>query len=46
MAGLSNPRFRGIFPVAPTTFHPDGSLDLASQKRCFDFMIDSGVDGI
>ncbi|WP_137893384.1 dihydrodipicolinate synthase family protein [Ramlibacter sp. 2FC] len=46
MRGLSNPRFRGIFPVAPTTFHEDGSLDLASQKRCIDFMIDSGVDGL
>ncbi len=44
--GLSAPRFRGIFPVAPTTFTESGELDLASQKRCFDFMIDSGVDGI
>ncbi|RYF47163.1 MAG: dihydrodipicolinate synthase family protein, partial [Comamonadaceae bacterium] len=46
MPGLSNPRYRGIFPVAPTTFHEDGTLDLASQKRCLDFMIDSGVDGL
>ena len=46
MAGLSNPRFRGIFPVAPTTFTEDGALDLPSQKRALDFMIDSGVDGI
>jgi len=30
MHGRSNPRYRGIFPVAPTTFHEDGSLDLAS----------------
>ncbi len=43
---LSNPRYRGIFPVAPTTFTETGALDLDSQKRCFDFMIDSGVDGI
>lgn len=43
---LSNPRYRGIFPVAPTTFTEAGALDLESQKRCFDFMIDSGVDGI
>ncbi|MGI4778874.1 MAG: dihydrodipicolinate synthase family protein [Janthinobacterium lividum] len=43
---LSNPRYRGIFPVAPTTFDESGALDLLSQKRCFDFMIDSGVDGI
>lgn len=46
MPGLSNPRYRGIFPVVPTTFHEDGTLDLASQKRCVDFMIDSGVDGL
>jgi dihydrodipicolinate synthase/N-acetylneuraminate lyase len=46
MPSLSQPRYRGIFPVAPTTFAEDGALDLASQKRCFDFMIDSGVDGI
>ncbi|MCP3717440.1 dihydrodipicolinate synthase family protein [Paraburkholderia sp. CNPSo 3281] len=46
MPGFSNPRYRGIFPVVPTTFHEDGTLDLASQKRCVDFMIDSGVDGL
>lgn len=46
MPGLSNPRYRGIFPVVPTTFHEDGTLDLASQKRCIDFMLDSGVDGL
>lgn len=39
-------RYEGIFPVAPTTFHENGELDLASQKRCIDFMIASGVDGI
>lgn len=46
MPGLSNPRYRGIYPVVPTTFHADGTLDLVSQKRCVDFMIDSGVDGL
>ncbi|MBV8627946.1 MAG: dihydrodipicolinate synthase family protein [Paraburkholderia sp.] len=46
MPGYSNPRYRGIFPVVPTTFHEDGTLDLASQRRCVDFMIDSGVDGL
>jgi 2-keto-3-deoxy-L-arabinonate dehydratase len=39
-------RYQGIFPVVPTTFHEDGSLDLVSQKRCLDFMIDAGVDGL
>src|SRR6187431_3180155 len=40
------PRYRGIFPVAPTTFTETGELDLESQKRCIDFMIDAGSDGI
>ncbi|MFZ5547595.1 MAG: dihydrodipicolinate synthase family protein [Pseudomonadota bacterium] len=41
-----NPRYRGAFPVVPTTFHEDGTLDLASQKRCLDFMIDAGSTGL
>ncbi len=40
------PRYRGVFPVVPTTFTEAGALDLPSQKRCVDFMIDSGVDGL
>ncbi|VTU16421.1 L-2-keto-3-deoxyarabonate dehydratase [Variovorax sp. PBL-H6] len=43
---LDNPRHRGIYPVAPTTFTESGELDLESQKRCIDFMIDAGSDGI
>jgi dihydrodipicolinate synthase/N-acetylneuraminate lyase len=39
-------RHRGVFPVAPTTFTESGELDLASQKRCIDFMIDAGSNGI
>ena len=42
----SNARYRGVFPVAPTTFDEAGGLDLASQKRCIDFMIDAGSQGI
>ena len=38
--------YRGVFPVAPTIFHPDGSLDLDGQRRCLDFMIDAGSEGI
>jgi 4-hydroxy-tetrahydrodipicolinate synthase/2-keto-3-deoxy-L-arabinonate dehydratase len=40
------PRYRGIFPVVPTTFTESGELDLASQKRCVDFMIAAGSDGL
>jgi len=47
MTTRSNPRrYRGIFPVVPTTFAESGALDLASQKRCVDFMIDAGSDGL
>jgi 2-keto-3-deoxy-L-arabinonate dehydratase len=42
----STARYRGVFPVAPTPFTEDGALDLASQKRCIDFMIDAGSQGI
>ncbi|MBS0435198.1 MAG: dihydrodipicolinate synthase family protein [Proteobacteria bacterium] len=37
---------RGVFPVVPTTFDEHGALDLASQKRCVDFMIDAGSQGL
>jgi dihydrodipicolinate synthase/N-acetylneuraminate lyase len=39
-------RFKGVFPVAPTTFNERGELDLASQRRCIDFLIDAGSNGI
>ena len=39
-------RYKGVFPVVPTTFTEDGELDLASQKRCLDFMIDAGSNGL
>jgi len=42
----STARYRGVFPVAPTPFTEAGELDLASQKRCIDFMIDAGSQGI
>jgi 4-hydroxy-tetrahydrodipicolinate synthase/2-keto-3-deoxy-L-arabinonate dehydratase len=40
------PRYKGVYPVVPTIFHQDGSLDLEGQKRCVDFMIDAGSDGL
>src|ERR1700693_4469766 len=42
----SKPRFSGVFPVGPTIFDAAGSLDLAGQKRCVDFMIDAGSNGL
>ncbi len=38
--------YQGVFPVVPTTFTESGGLDLASQKRCVDFMIDAGSNGL
>jgi len=46
MHSLNNPRLRGVFPVVPTTFTPSGELDLPSQLRCVDFMIDAGSTGL
>ena len=46
MNASTRPRYQGIFPVAPTTFTESGELDLASQRRCIDFMIDAGSDGL
>jgi 2-keto-3-deoxy-L-arabinonate dehydratase len=38
--------YTGIFPVVPTTFDEHGALDLPSQLRAVDFMIDAGSDGL
>jgi 4-hydroxy-tetrahydrodipicolinate synthase/2-keto-3-deoxy-L-arabinonate dehydratase len=40
------PTHRGVYPVVPTTFTETGELDLESQRRCVDFMIDAGSDGL
>ena len=39
-------RYKGVFPVVPTTFNEAGELDLPSQLRCVDFMIDAGSTGL
>ena len=38
--------YRGVFPVVPTTFTENGDLDIPSQLRCIDFMIDAGSNGL
>jgi 2-keto-3-deoxy-L-arabinonate dehydratase len=38
--------YSGIWPVAPTPFHEDGTLDLDGMKRVLDCLIDQGADGI
>jgi 4-hydroxy-tetrahydrodipicolinate synthase len=42
----AQPRYKGVFPVAPTIFDADGRLDLEGQKRAIDFMIDAGSHGL
>ena len=46
MTTTRSARYQGLFPVVPTTFTETGELDLRSQKRCVDFMIDAGSDGL
>ena len=38
--------YKGVFPVVPTTFTESGGLDMPSQLRCIDFMIDAGSTGL
>lgn len=46
MYSAANARYKGVFPVVPTTFDASGALDLESQKRCVDFMIEAGSTGL
>jgi len=39
-------RFSGIWPVAPTPFREDGSVDYEGMTRVLDCMIEQGSDGI
>ena len=38
--------YTGIWPVAPTPFHDDGSIDTEGMRRVLDCLIDQGADGI
>ena len=38
--------YSGIWPVAPTPFHDNGSVDLDGMRRVLDCMIDQGSDAI
>ncbi len=46
MSAVATARYKGVFPVVPTSFTESGELDLESQKRCIDFMIDAGSTGL
>jgi len=36
----------GVFPIANTPFHPDGSVDFESQDRLIDYLIEQGAHGL
>ena len=36
---------RGVFPIAPTPFHPDGRIDFESLERLVDHYVAIGTDG-
>tara|TARA_B100000029_G_scaffold299596_1_gene292536 strand:- start:792 stop:1736 length:945 start_codon:yes stop_codon:yes gene_type:complete len=38
--------YKGIWPVAPTPFHDNGTVDDQSMKNVLDCMVDQKVDGI
>lgn len=38
--------YSGIWPVAPTPFNDDGSIDVDGMKRVIDCMVDQGSTGI
>ena len=37
---------KGVFPIAPTPFHPDGRIDTASIDRLTDFYLSCGSTGL
>jgi len=43
---VSPKAYSGVFPIAPTPFHPDGSIDWTSAERLFAFYAGIGADGL
>lgn len=37
---------RGVYPIAPTPFHPDGSVDFDSLDRVIDCYAAAGASGV
>jgi 4-hydroxy-tetrahydrodipicolinate synthase len=38
--------YKGVFPIVPTPFGVSGELDLESQRRVIDCMVEQGNDGL
>lgn len=43
---MSQSAYRGVFPIAPTPFLPDGTLDQASTAKLFDHYASIGSTGL
>ncbi|RAI03052.1 dihydrodipicolinate synthase family protein [Acuticoccus sediminis] len=40
------PAYTGVWPVAPTPFNADGTLDVEGMRRVIDCIVDQGADGV
>jgi len=43
---MADSPYSGVFPIVPTPFAESGELDMESQRRIIDCMVDQGNDGI
>ena len=43
---MAESSYTGVFPIVPTPFTESGELDMESQRRIIDCMVDQGNDGI
>src|SRR5207248_10748710 len=39
-------KLEGVYPILNTTFHDDGSLDLASQAGLVEHLLEAGAHGL
>ncbi len=46
MTSQSTSKLRGVFPIVNTPFKDDGSLDLDSQIRLVNYLLEAGVQGL
>ncbi|HEX7359936.1 MAG TPA: dihydrodipicolinate synthase family protein [Bryobacteraceae bacterium] len=39
-------KFQGVFPILATTFHHDGTLDIGSEQRLIEHLLQAGAHGL
>jgi dihydrodipicolinate synthase/N-acetylneuraminate lyase len=42
----NDPEFRGVYPILPTPFHPNGDLDEESLRACVRYTREAGAHGV